>query len=206
MAKAPAKAPVYIALVHYPVYNKHLEIVTTSITNLDVHDIARSARTYNVAGYFLVHPVAAQQELISNMLDYWQHGFGSEYNPDRKEAFSRLTLVDTLDQAVQEISSRTGSLPLTVTTDARIYPNTVSYRRLRQQLESEKRPVLLLFGTGYGMAREQMESADLILEPIYGGGEYNHLCVRGAVSIILDRLLGEPWWDAEFSGPGDCAK
>ncbi|MEI7817822.1 MAG: RNA methyltransferase, partial [Desulfuromonadales bacterium] len=30
-----------IALVHYPVYNKHHEVVTSALTNLDQHDIAR---------------------------------------------------------------------------------------------------------------------------------------------------------------------
>jgi len=30
-----------------------------------------------------------------------------------------------------------------------------------------------------------------ILEPIRGNAKYNHLSVRSAVSIILDRLLGE---------------
>ncbi len=189
-----AKPQVYIALLHYPVYNKHMEVITTSITNLDVHDIARSARTYNVAGYYIVHPVQAQQELIKHMLEYWQTGFGSRYNPDRKEAFERLTLINTLEDTLQDIEQKTGQKPVTVTTDARIYPNTVTYRDLREKIWQGDRPYLIMFGTGYGMEQKTMESAEHILEPIYGGGEYNHLCVRGAVSIILDRLLGEPWW------------
>ena len=35
-------APVYIGLVHYPIYNKHMEVVTTALTNYDLHDIART--------------------------------------------------------------------------------------------------------------------------------------------------------------------
>jgi hypothetical protein len=42
-----------------------------------------------------------------------------------------------------------------------------------------------------------MEQADYILEPIYGPGEYNHLSVRSAVAIILDRLLGEDWYSSD---------
>jgi hypothetical protein len=38
-------ADLYLALLHYPVYDKDHKIVTTSITNMDIHDIARSART-----------------------------------------------------------------------------------------------------------------------------------------------------------------
>ena len=34
-----------IALVHHPVLDKGGAIVTTALTNLDVHDLARSART-----------------------------------------------------------------------------------------------------------------------------------------------------------------
>ena len=42
---------------------------------------------------------------------------------------------------------------------------------------------------------EVMEKFDYILEPIYGPCDYNHLPVRAAVAIILDRLLGELWWE-----------
>ena len=42
-------ADIYLALLHYPVYDKGHKVVTTSITNMDIHDIARSARTYNLA-------------------------------------------------------------------------------------------------------------------------------------------------------------
>ena len=48
----------------------------------------------------------------------------------------------------------------------------------------DEAPYLILFGTGWGLTSE-------ILEPIRGKTKYNHLCVRSAVSIILDRLLGE---------------
>lgn len=190
-----SKPKVYIALLHYPIYNKHMEVVTTSITNLDVHDIARTARTYNIETYYIVHPVPAQQELINHMLEYWRDGFGAQYNPDRQEAFRRLQLANSLEDVVKEIEDKTGQTPVTVTTDARTYPNTVSYQVLREEIQQGDKPYLLLFGTGYGIVKEVMEGATYILEPIYGGGEYNHLCVRSAVAIILDRLLGEQWWN-----------
>ena len=34
-----------IGLVHYPIYNKHGDIITTALTNYDIHDLARSATT-----------------------------------------------------------------------------------------------------------------------------------------------------------------
>ena len=82
------KSRVYIALLHYPMYNKRMDIVTTSITNLDLHDIARAARTYDVDGFYVVHPSASQQKLIRDILTYWQDGYGGHYNSDRKEAFN----------------------------------------------------------------------------------------------------------------------
>lgn len=189
--------PVYIGLVHHPIYNKNDEIITTAVTNFDIHDIARTARTYNVARYFIIHPLASQQELVKRVLGYWKEGFGKEYNAHRSEAFSIIALQETIEQAKATILTETGQEPIIVTTDARKYPNTVTYSKLRQERETGTRPLLLLFGTGWGMERELMASFDYIVEPIYGAGEYNHLCVRSAVAIILDRLLGEPWWTRE---------
>ncbi|MDU4417266.1 MAG: RNA methyltransferase [Veillonella parvula] len=159
-------ANLYIGLVHYPIMNKHKEVITTAITNYDIHDIARASIT-----------------------------FGSTYNPDRKDAFTGVELVNSIAVAVRTIEDIEGIKPIVATTDARTYDNTISYARMREHLENEGRPVLVLFGTGYGMTKETMESFDYILEPIYGHGEYNHLSVRSAVSIILDRLRGEAWWN-----------
>jgi len=77
-----------------------------------------------------------------------------------------------------------------VATDARLYPNTIEYGELRRRLEETEDVFLLLFGTGWGLLKEDMEKADYILKPIYGFGEYNHLSVRSAAAIILDRLRG----------------
>jgi len=186
--------PVYIGLVHHPIYNKNDEIITTAVTNFDIHDIARTARTYNVARYFIIHPLESQQGLVQRVLGYWKDGYGREYNAHRSEAFSVIQLADSIEQAKAAIAAETGKPPIIVTTDARTYPNTVSYRRLRQEMQTSEVPLLVLFGTGWGMERELMASFDYILEPIHGAGEYNHLCVRSAVAIIMDRLLGEAWW------------
>ncbi len=40
-----------IALVHFPVYNKSGDVVTSSVTTLDVHDISRISRTYAVGTF-----------------------------------------------------------------------------------------------------------------------------------------------------------
>ena len=186
---------VFIGLVHYPIYNKHMEIVTTSITNLDIHDIARSAITYDLDQYFLIHPHENQHEMAQDLIDYWTKGYGAQYNPDRAQALERIRLVPNLEEVRQWIESHFPGPICQVVTDARIYPNTVSYANLRRQIQSKvaqgssPQNFLLLFGTGYGLSQEIMAQADMILEPIIGRGPYNHLSVRSAVAIILDRLL-----------------
>ncbi len=189
------KARVYIALLHYPMYNKRMEIITTSIGNLDLHDISRVARTYDVDAFFLIHPSPSQQELVKDIISYWQDGYGGYYNPDRKEAFNIVESAGTLEAVQEYLRETNGDKPITVATDARLYPNTVSYRRLRTMVFNEEKQFLLLFGTGWGIQKEVMEICDYILPPIEAGRSYNHLSVRSAVSIILDRLLGECWFN-----------
>ena len=51
-----------IALIHHPVLDKNRDIVATAVTNLDIHDIARSARTYGVGRYYVVTPIEEVDE------------------------------------------------------------------------------------------------------------------------------------------------
>ncbi|MEG0797915.1 MAG: RNA methyltransferase [Acidaminococcaceae bacterium] len=187
-------ANLYIGLVHYPIYNKHMEVIATAVTNFDIHDIARTARTYDVKRYFLIHPLEVQAEIIKTITEYWQHGYGKTYNPDRNNALERVQYLPSIAEAIEAVTALEGQRPLTITTDARTYPNTVSYQAMRVKLQTEEQPLLVLFGTGFGIEQSVMNSFDYILEPIYGAGDYNHLCVRSAVAIILDRLAGESWW------------
>ena len=45
---------IYVGLVHYPVYNRNEEVVATSVTNFDIHDISRTCRTYDIKKYFII--------------------------------------------------------------------------------------------------------------------------------------------------------
>lgn len=192
-------APVYIGLIHYPIYNKHMEVITTALTNYDLHDIARTTKTYNVKTYFIIHPLESQRVVASRIMNHWKTGSGVYYNPNRKEAFEDTELVCNLEEAINFIKKDCGKEPVIVTTDARVYPNTVTYCEMRKKIHEDETPFLILFGTGYGMTKEMMKKFDYIIEPIYGAGSYNHLCVRSAVAIILDRLLGETWWNTKES-------
>ena len=172
-----------------------MNIIAGAVTNFDIHDISRTCRTYNVKRYYIIHPLDVQKEIISKILNYWQEGYGKVYNPDRADALACVSWQKDIESAALDVEAQTGKKPYIVTTDARIYPNTVSYTFMRKQLQEGDRPILLLFGTGFGIEAETMKSFDYILEPVYGPCDYNHLCVRSAAAIILDRLAGEAWWE-----------
>jgi len=190
------KSKVHIGLLHFPMYNKRKDVITTSVTNLDLHDISRAARTYDVDSFFVVHPSENQHRLIKEIVSYWQEGYGGTYNPDRKEAFSILKMANSLEEVKGEIKGETGLEVFTVATDARLFSNSISYKSLKNIIFNENKVFLILFGTGWGMAEELMQKCDYVLEPVEPGRDYNHLSVRSAVSIILDRLLGEFWFNS----------
>lgn len=188
-------ADLFVGLVHYPIYNKRMHVIASAVTNFDIHDISRTCRTYDVRRYYIIHPLDVQRDIIKKIIGYWQEGYGRTYNPDRSNALDIVCWQADIEAAAQDIEAHTGKRPYIVTTDARIYPNTVSYGFMRKQLKEGDRPILLLFGTGFGIEAETMSKFDYILEPIYGACDYNHLCVRSAAAIILDRLAGEAWWE-----------
>lgn len=179
-----------IGLLHHPVLNKVGDVIGSAVTNLDLHDIARVARTYGVENYYVSTPYGDQHELVSEIVEHWQTGHGAAYNPARKEALSIVRLAYSLDEIVETITKERGKRPLLVATSARQQPDGMDFKTLRTHLDKGKSPVLLLFGTAHGLAPEIMGYVDATLQPIRGNSAYNHLSVRSAVSIILDRLLG----------------
>ncbi len=181
---------VYIALIHYPVYNNRLNIITTAFTNLDVHDIARAGATYGINRFFLVQPNLEQQTLIGRVLKHWTDGRGASFNESRSRALGLVEVKNTLGETVEEIEKAHGKKPRVVVTDARYCEDMIGFEELRDMIfDEEDQPYLLVFGTGWGLAKEIMESADFRLKPLSGYTDYNHLSVRSATAIILDRLL-----------------
>ena len=174
-----------IALVHRPVLDKAGQVVTTALTNMDVHDLARSARTYGCADYFVVHPIEAQRELATRIVQHWTEGSSAKRIPDRKDALAVVRAVPTLDDAVTALG---GKVEIWVTAARVLSGSALPFESARTKLEEPGTPVLLVFGTGWGLAPEIIDRADAILEPIRGHGEWNHLSVRSACAIALDRL------------------
>ncbi len=184
-----SKTNIHLALVHFPVYNKIGEVVVSSVTTLDVHDISRVCRTYGVGTFYVVTPLKTQQELVERLVGHWLKGHGAEYNPTRKEALLKTVVKNNLDDAVKDITEQCGKKPRIVVTGAKEAPKSIGYAALKDKLKQGD-PTLLVFGTGWGLEKNLVQSADHALLPIEGVNGFNHLPVRGAISIILDRLLG----------------
>ncbi len=183
---------IYVALIHYPTYNKQHEVVTTAVTNVDIHDIARICKTYGIKGYYVINNLVAQQNIVKRVLRYWLQGFGVEYNHTRTEALENVKLVSFIEDAIRDITESEGEKPIFVTTSARFHEKkSRTFEEVRKIIRSETRPVLLGFGTGWGLAEEVVEMSDLLLEPIRGVSGYNHLSVRAAAAIIIDRIISE---------------
>jgi hypothetical protein len=181
---------IYIGLVHHPIYDKRKEVVATAITNFDIHDIARCARTFGLGGFFVITPLESQVQLAGRIMRHWREGTGSVYNPTRKESLSLVRVSRTIDEADQEISDLWQKKAKKVATGASPHPKSISFGFFRKLLEDRNTPFFILFGTGWGLTQEVKDSSDYVLAPIEGKG-YNHLSVRSAVAIILDRLLGD---------------
>ena len=180
----------YMGLVHFPVYNKNGERIASAITTLDIHDLARLAKTYDVKRLFIVTPLDDQQELARRVLKHWIEGYGGRYNRDRKEALECVSVVHSLEQAVERIQEIEGETPVTIATDATDQKErSISYEQARRTIQ-QNQVVVLILGTAWGLHEEVLSRADHVLAPVSGKGGYNHLSVRTAAAIILDRLAG----------------
>lgn len=180
---------VYVALVHYPAYNSRLEVVSTAFKSIDAHDISRDATTYGVKKLYLINPVEEQRRLAGRLVDHWTCGEGRNFNETKSKAFGIISIMSTVEEAVGQIEEIEGEKPKTVVTDARFSDDMTGYRALREKIFENTEPFLILFGTGWGLTLETIEAADYVLKPISGYSEFNHLSVRSAAAVVLDRLL-----------------
>ncbi len=187
---------IYLALVHHPVLNRAGDVVTTAVTNLDIHDLARIARTYGCRGTFVVTPITEQRELVRRIVAHWIEGEGRTSNPDRSRAFLGLEVVTSVEAAIEHIAASTGQAPLVIGTSAKNERATVAYEILRDRLardDEEPGAALILFGTGWGLSADLLDRVEVMLPPIDAlpaRAGYNHLPVRAAIAIVLDRLAG----------------
>jgi hypothetical protein len=178
-------------LAHHPVEDREGRTVTSAITNIDLHDISRSALTFGLEGFWVSHPIEAQRALAHRIREHWVHGSGGTRIPDRIPALSLLNIVESIEHAKAALGEGTELW----TTSARLPgASGLSLADGRAALQGDGPPVLLVFGTGWGLGKEVHAQAAAHLHPVLSprADGYNHLSVRAAVAILLDRLLGVP--------------
>jgi len=180
----------YIALLHYPVLNKNNEIIVTSVVVHDIHDISRAAKTFGVRKFFVVEPFEGERKIVERIEHFWQTS-GKEYNSNRLEAISVLSLKEKFEDVLDEITQEAGRIPVVIGTSAQKKDaEEISFKEVAGLLKKDE-VVLILFGTGWGIAYEEIGKVDYFLPPIEGVGDFNHLSVRSAASIVLDRIISQ---------------
>lgn len=173
----------HLALLHYPVRTRHGGTMATAIVALDLHDIARLTRSYGLGGYWVIQPLRSQREIATRIIKYWTEGGGKKMNPDREEALTTLRIVASLTDLCPYLQN-----PYFVATSASPPRVTLTIAGVATLIQQGDRDLVLLLGTGWGLAPEVFLGADAILEPLLPG-RYNHLSVRSAAAIYVDRIF-----------------
>lgn len=172
----------YVGLLHWPCLDRNANEIATAVTNLDLHDCARVCLTYGINTLYIVHPNQSQIEFARRIVDHWLTGYGGQYNPLRKKALEVIRFACDVD----DIKRQTGALM--VGTSAKMVEGCLSWEETRAL--AQKNDLCLLFGTGWGISQRLLRTCDAVIEPIAGMHDFNHLSVRSAVSITVDRIAG----------------
>ena len=183
------RCALYLALVHHPVLNRRGEEIASAVTNLDLHDLARLACTYDLPAVHVVTPIEDQQRLVERLLHHWFHNVGRALHPDREKALRRLRVADSLDEVSREVERKTGKVPLLWATSARATEDSIAPWVARRLMEDSGRPGVLVLGTAWGLAPSVTARCDGFWRPIEGRAGYNHLSVRCAAAILVDRFF-----------------
>ena len=182
----------YCLLLHNDVVLPGNLIGTSSVTSIDIHDIARSTTTYGIVKYFIVTRLPAQKKLVEKFLQFWQEGDKAQINASRAFALQHVVLKSELAEVIEEITAIEGKSPITIVTSSRRnvdHANMISYHDQGDIWKQEK-PILFIFGTSHGIDPLLIEKFNYKLLPIEGLEEFNFLSVRSAAAIVFDRWLG----------------
>ena len=189
----PLHARTHLALVHHPVVDRTGTLVTTALTNFDIHDLARSSMTFGLAGYHIITPITSQRDKATHIADAW---IGDAQGEHRAAALRLVRVADSIETAIADITAEHGTAPTVVATSARAesFPTLprVTPSQLFAAATLDPAPLLILLGTGWGLADTLIPSASRVLTAIDGPSTWNHLSVRSAGAILLDRLFSRP--------------
>lgn len=180
------RSKIHLVLRHDSVLGRGGKIIDANVTQIDLHDFCRLSTTYGLGGFHCVTEMEAQHRICSEILDYWHEGPGKTYNPDRVSALGLLKLHRSFHELETQME---GENPLWIGTSANESDKKIDFSELSDIIERSGRSAVIQFGTSWGLSPEQMSRCDWVLPPIDGHNGYNHLSVRCAAAIIVDRLL-----------------
>jgi tRNA (guanine37-N1)-methyltransferase len=187
----PLAARTHLALVHHPVVDRAGTVITTALTNFDIHDLARSSMTYGLAALHLITPVTSQRDKAEHIARLWM---GDDQGEHRARALELVRTADAIETVIATLEAETKQPPVVVATSAKASSFPAAPRRTPAELVAEHaldaRPLLILLGSGWGLADSLIPSVSRILTPIEGASAWNHLSVRSAGAVLLDRLFG----------------
>ena len=98
--------PHYAALMHTDVMIKGAGVGNSSVTSIDLHDIARSGATYGLKNLFMVSPLADQQAIMNEFFAFWKSPAGAAYNPGRSQAVCAIEQTLSLEQTIAFIEKK----------------------------------------------------------------------------------------------------
>jgi tRNA (guanine37-N1)-methyltransferase len=159
--------------------------IAATVDEFDYFDAARLCLTYDVRWLFVVTPVPAQRELAARLV---RHGAAADREESRG-VFDRTLIVEDLHDLAARAQHDAGSRPVYVATTARSWPDAVPWSELARR-STAGTPLVLLFGKAWGLTDTVVQAADVRAQPFRGPAAYNHLSVRSALAIALDRLRG----------------
>jgi hypothetical protein len=173
-----------IALVHQPVCNRLGEEITSTVDHFDVMDGSRLALGYPIRRFYVVNDIPAQRDLVHRLI---RHGLGAR--DDERGEFARTAWAPDLEAVIAEHVRDTGARPSVVVTSARPGGAVTDFATARARLFAGE-PMVIVFGKAWGLAPRLLDAADVRLAPIDAGTGFNHLSVRSAMAIVIDRLVG----------------
>jgi len=176
-------------------------VVTTAVTNLDVHDLARTARTFGLHSYHVVTPVESQRAKAEHIAAAWQE-LAADTGPrgpgggrdGRAGALRIVHAAASIDDVISGLTAEFGRPPRVVATSADPARFPAARRISGEALVAEladlpRQPMLLLFGTGWGLADGELSQVTDLLPPIESRTGWNHLSVRSAAAILVAGLF-----------------
>jgi hypothetical protein len=181
-----------VGLMHYPIFNRNKEIVATTITHFDVHDIARICRSYGVKKYHLIHPALEQLMFVSRLKEHWSLGLGKDFNPLRAEAMKIVETAESLtslkdDQGFYKVYATSAKDHLEfprigfsgLIEELKELKHNSVHQTVKNEAHRDSIPhldsnsiatkkILIIFGTGSGLVKSVFEDCDALIEPIVG--------------------------------------